>query len=165
MTTKTIKDYYSLLGITPNATQEEIRHAYRRVARTCHPDISTEPDAEERFKELNAAYEILADATKRKVYDSVTLSSAPTPPPPPAASITTLPSRTASTSWAHVIYTPRLLVRDGKNTFSYTPLSTNMGYSAHHAGRVHHREYRRCWATLFLPPNPADGGRRSSQRE
>ncbi len=88
MTTKIIKDYYGLLEVSPNATQDEIRQAYRRLARTCHPDISTEPDAEERFKELNEVYAILADPAKRKIYDSLALASEPgappeTPPPPP----------------------------------------------------------------------------------
>ena len=82
MTTKTIKDYYSLLEITPNATQDEIRQAYRRLARTFHPDISTEPNAAERFKELNEANTILADPAKRKVYDSLTFTSEPVAPPP-----------------------------------------------------------------------------------
>jgi len=82
MTTKTIKDYYSLLEVTPSATQDEIRQAYRRLARTCHPDISTAPNAEERFKELNEAYAILADPAKRKVYDSLTFASEPVAPPP-----------------------------------------------------------------------------------
>lgn len=83
MTTKTIKDYYTLFELTPNATQDEIRQAYRRLARTCHPDISTAPNAEERFKELNAAYAVLADPAKRKIYDSLTLTGDPVPPPEP----------------------------------------------------------------------------------
>lgn len=62
-------DYYSTLEVERNATPEEIKKAYRRLARKYHPDVSSEPDAEDRFKEINAAYEVLSDNEKRTMYD------------------------------------------------------------------------------------------------
>jgi molecular chaperone DnaJ len=63
------RDYYEVLGIARNASGEEIKSAFRRLARRYHPDVSTEPDAEERFKEINEAYAVLSDDEKRAAYD------------------------------------------------------------------------------------------------
>ncbi len=63
------KDYYKIMGLNQNATEKEIKIAYRKLARKYHPDISKEPNAEERFKEMGEAYEVLKDPTKRKEYD------------------------------------------------------------------------------------------------
>ncbi|KGI56012.1 DnaJ family protein [Campylobacter sp. MIT 97-5078] len=60
---------YEALGINKNASADEIKKAYRRLARKYHPDINKEKGAEEKFKEINAAYEILSDEKKRKQYD------------------------------------------------------------------------------------------------
>lgn len=63
------RDYYEVLGVSRDSSQEDIKRAYRQLARKYHPDVSSEPDAEERFKEVNAAYEVLSDAEKRSMYD------------------------------------------------------------------------------------------------
>src|SRR5260370_31043252 len=66
----TQKDYYATLGVDRNAKPEEIRKAYRRLARKHHPDLNpNNKAAEEKFKEISEAYEILGDEKKRKVYD------------------------------------------------------------------------------------------------
>jgi molecular chaperone DnaJ len=63
------RDYYEILGVSRNASKEEIRSAYRKLARQYHPDVSKEPDAEAKFKEINEAYQILSDDEKRARYD------------------------------------------------------------------------------------------------
>lgn len=63
------KDYYEIMGLARDASQDEIRRAYRKLARKFHPDVSKEADAEERFKELGEAYEVLKDPEKRAAYD------------------------------------------------------------------------------------------------
>lgn len=63
------KDYYKTLGVQRGASQDEIKRAYRRLARKYHPDVSKEHDAEARFKELGEAYEVLKDPQKRATYD------------------------------------------------------------------------------------------------
>ena len=63
------KDYYEVLGLSKNATADEIKSAYRRLAKKYHPDISKEPDAEAKFKEVQEAYSVLSDETKRRQYD------------------------------------------------------------------------------------------------
>ncbi|XP_008802007.1 chaperone protein dnaJ A7A, chloroplastic-like isoform X2 [Phoenix dactylifera] len=62
-------DYYSVLGVSKNASKSEIKSAYRKLARTYHPDVSKEPGAEQKFKEISNAYEVLLDDEKRAVYD------------------------------------------------------------------------------------------------
>jgi curved DNA-binding protein len=63
------KDYYQILGVNRDASEEAIKKAYRRLARKYHPDVSKESGAEERFKEVAEAYEVLRDAEKRAAYD------------------------------------------------------------------------------------------------
>ena len=63
------KDYYQILGIGRDATQDQIKQAYRKLARKYHPDVSKEKDAEARFKDAGEAYEVLKDPEKRAAYD------------------------------------------------------------------------------------------------
>jgi curved DNA-binding protein len=63
------KDYYKIMGVPRDASQDDIKRAYRKLARKYHPDVSKEPQAEVRFKELGEAYEVLKDPEKRVAYD------------------------------------------------------------------------------------------------
>ncbi|MBI3972338.1 MAG: molecular chaperone DnaJ [Chloroflexi bacterium] len=63
------RDYYEVLGVSRAASDDEIKRAYRQLARKYHPDVNREPDAESRFKELSEAYEVLSDRQKRQLYD------------------------------------------------------------------------------------------------
>lgn len=65
------KDYYKIMGIGKEASQDEIKRAYRKLARKYHPDVSKEKDAEEHFKEVGEAYEVLKDPEKRAAYDQL----------------------------------------------------------------------------------------------
>jgi curved DNA-binding protein len=65
------KDYYEVMGVSRDASPEDIKRAYRRLARKYHPDVSKEKDAEERFKEVGEAYEVLRDPEKRAAYDQL----------------------------------------------------------------------------------------------
>lgn len=65
------KDYYKIMGVPRGASQDDIKRAFRRLARKFHPDVSKEPNAEERFKQVNEAYEVLGDTEKRSAYDAL----------------------------------------------------------------------------------------------
>ncbi len=64
------KSLYETLGVSENATEAEIKKSYRKLARQYHPDVNKDPGAEEKFKEINAAYEVLSDKTKKAQYDA-----------------------------------------------------------------------------------------------
>jgi len=65
------KDYYQTLGLTRSAGAEEVKRAYRKLARKYHPDVSKEKNAEAKFKEVQEAYEVLKDPEKRAAYDQL----------------------------------------------------------------------------------------------
>jgi curved DNA-binding protein len=65
------KDYYAVLGVDKKASADDIKHAYRKLARKYHPDVSKETNAEEKFKNVQEAYEVLKDAEKRASYDQL----------------------------------------------------------------------------------------------
>jgi len=66
------KDYYKVLGVSRDADEKETKSAFRKLARECHPDVNPgDPDCEERFKEINEAYEVLSDPEKRAKYDQL----------------------------------------------------------------------------------------------
>ncbi|MCB4778135.1 MAG: DnaJ domain-containing protein, partial [Sulfurovum sp.] len=63
------KSLYETLGVSENASADEIKKSYRKLARKYHPDINKDPEAQEKFKEINAAYEVLSDSEKKAQYD------------------------------------------------------------------------------------------------
>jgi len=65
------KDYYKILGVERDVSQSDLKKAYRKMARKYHPDVSKEANAEDRFKEVNEAYEVLGDESKRSQYDTL----------------------------------------------------------------------------------------------
>ena len=76
MAIKFVRDYYEILGVAKNATAEEIKRAFRRLAFKYHPDRNRDDGAEAKFKEINKAYEALSDREKRAAYDVLQASYA-----------------------------------------------------------------------------------------
>lgn len=79
------KDYYKILGVESSASEDDIRRAYRKLARKYHPDVSKESDAEARMRDVNEAYDVLRDKEKRQAYDNLAAGVSPDggfqPPP------------------------------------------------------------------------------------
>ncbi|MBP3752231.1 MAG: J domain-containing protein, partial [Pyramidobacter sp.] len=65
------KDYYEILGVSKTATEQEIKSAYRKLAKKYHPDVNKTPGAEQKYKDVNEAYEVLHDPEKRQKYDTL----------------------------------------------------------------------------------------------
>ena len=65
------RDYYEIMGVPRDASQDDIKKAYRKLARKHHPDVSDSADAEEQFKQLGEAYQVLKDPEKREAYDQL----------------------------------------------------------------------------------------------
>ncbi|MGH3887521.1 MAG: DnaJ domain-containing protein, partial [Pseudonocardiaceae bacterium] len=63
------KDYYAILGVPRNANVEQIKRAYRKLARELHPDVNPDAEAQQRFQEITAAYEVLTDPQTRQIVD------------------------------------------------------------------------------------------------
>jgi curved DNA-binding protein CbpA len=70
------RSYYDVLGVVPNASQDDIKRAYRRLAKAYHPDVNRDPDADARFKEINEANQILSAPDRRAQYDGLVLMNA-----------------------------------------------------------------------------------------
>ncbi len=64
------RDFYEVLGVARSASQDEIQRAYRKLARAHHPDVNSDPGAEERFKDISEAYDVLSDPQTRRRYDA-----------------------------------------------------------------------------------------------
>jgi curved DNA-binding protein len=65
------KDYYQILGVSKNSTPDELKKAYRKLARKYHPDTNKDKDAESKFKDISEAYDVLSDPDKKSKYDNL----------------------------------------------------------------------------------------------
>ena len=119
------KDYYQIMGVGRDASADDIKRAYRRLARKYHPDVSKEKDAEARFKEIGEAYEVLRDPEKRAAYDALgTRKPGEDFRPPPDWEFdyggradparTAISSSSCSAAWARPRVIPEPRVRHGR---------------------------------------------------
>lgn len=100
-------DYYAVLGVRRDASQDEIKKAFRRLARELHPDVNPDPKTQERFKEINAAYEVLSDPQKSRSTTSAVIRSPPVAAVAARAVSEPAASATSPTSWTRSSATPR----------------------------------------------------------
>jgi len=153
-----MKDYYAILGVPRNATQEEIKRAYKRLARQYHPDVNKSPEAEERFKEINEAYAVLSDPEKRKLYDTYGTATPPPPPPPGGYDFSGFEVEDFSDFFQELfgsgLFGPRRpRTRRGRDLRAELPLSLEEAF--HGGERVLEVGGRR--VTVRIPPGAQDG--------
>ena len=110
------RDYYSILGVSKNCHESEIKKSYYKLAKKWHPDKNSSPLAEDKFKEINKAYEVLSDEKKRSVYDSQHVSE--------------ILIRSSFSSKTRSTYTPRSSNFTFNTTNSYTTNTNNTNIQA-----------------------------------
>ena len=137
------KDYYAVMGVARDATADQIKQAYRKLARKYHPDVSKEADAEQRFKGVGEAYEVLRDPQKRAAYDQ--LGSGPRPgedfrPPPDWGS--GFEFRGASPGGGGVGGGPEGFAFEGDPSEFFESLFGRAGFGGAGGGRAHRRSDR-----------------------
>jgi curved DNA-binding protein CbpA len=125
----TTKDYYKTLGLSRDASREDIQRAYRKLARKFHPDLNKAPDAEKKFKEVNEAYQVLKDPEKRNKYDRLGArwQEGQDFRPPPACATSIRTSSTALCVWVWSI--PPVETRSATNGFFSRRSSRHCGKS------------------------------------
>jgi DnaJ-class molecular chaperone len=121
------EDFYEVLGVSRDATEDEIKQAYRKKAREYHPDVSDDPDAEEKFKQIKKAKEVLTDEQKRQAYDRMGTSASSRPK-----------SRAGSTAMPAVGVAPAVhsAAQAAARTHSGTSTTSSSSSSAVAAGAV-----------------------------
>lgn len=134
------KDYYAVMGVARDASQDDIRRAYRKLARRYHPDVSKEPDAESRFKALGEAYEVLKDPEKRAAYDQLGARYTAGEPfrPPPDWDTGFEFSEGAFDQGGYSDFFEELFGRRRPGGRAQGPRGTRTGPGMHAAGEDHH---------------------------
>jgi curved DNA-binding protein len=156
------KDYYAILGVEKSASPEDIKRAYRKLARKYHPDVSKEPDAETRFKEVAEAHEVLKDPERRAAYDSLGAQTAGhqefRPPPGWSSGFEFSEDAGDAADFSHSDFFEALFGRGAGRRGSHGPM---------HAGTDHHAQVQidlldawrgaRRSITLQMPGRDAQG--------
>ena len=140
------RDYYGLLGVNKNASDADIKRAYRKLAREVHPDINPDEAAQAKFKEISAAYEVLSDPEKRRIVDlAVTLlqnaaASAAALPASGMWAVHSRPSSTAASDAGSASRGPSSRVRPGSDSLlRLAARSRRVRIRCHQAGHRRHR--------------------------